>query len=150
MLKEKPLLLSRRLTFKMQRALVILTSSVYGNKIQTLCESVGEKLSRPFEGGDHFLHGFFRRITQSNSQSSLGKLRFYSALHDSHSTTRELWNVCGEWGRHIGASITQNDERKIRLDLVIFMQQSSCYLEKPKVKPGYACILSSGSSFISL
>lgn len=63
MLKEKPLLLSQRLTFKMQRALVILTSSVYGNKIQTLCESVGEKLSRPLEGGDHFLHGFFSRIT---------------------------------------------------------------------------------------
>lgn len=53
----------QRLAFKMQRALVILTSSAYGNKIQTLCESVGEKLSRPLEGGDHFLHGFFSRIT---------------------------------------------------------------------------------------
>lgn len=118
MLKKIPLLLSHRLTFKMQCALVILTSYVYGNKIQTLCESVGEKLSRSLERGDHFLHGFFSRIT--SEQQSVMIRQAYDFL--------QLCTIHIPQPGNFGAFVVNGDSRwwKEILDFVDFLQCSTC------------------------
>lgn len=56
-------MLAELLNLKMHHVLVILTFCIYGNEIQTVCESMCQKLSQSSERENHDHHVFLGRIT---------------------------------------------------------------------------------------